>query len=166
MASHSHRSSQVSTKLFFFVGSNSFIYHFYTPNLKLPIPRKHSKKISKRKSKCTAKGSTLRYRIGREAIKPPKSMYKNLKTNLILTLRCSMSMPPHDNDQDMAKSSSSSNLKRGQLTIQQSIQQKIMKSDLQFEHHKYANQNIWLGFQTMELLAIVMTHHHKTCTHP
>jgi SOS response regulatory protein OraA/RecX len=65
-----------------------------------------------------------------------------------------MSMPPQDNDQDMADFSSPTNLKRGQLTIQQSIQQKKTKSDIQSEHHKYANQDIWLGFQTMELLAI------------
>jgi hypothetical protein len=54
----------------------------------------------------------------------------------------------------MADSSSPTNLKSGQLTIQQSIQQKKTKSDLQSEHQSYANQDIWLGFQTMELLAI------------
>jgi hypothetical protein len=65
-----------------------------------------------------------------------------------------MSMSQQDNDQYMADSSSPINHKRGQLTIQQSIQQNRTKSDLQFEHHKYANQDLWLGFQTMELLAI------------
>jgi hypothetical protein len=54
----------------------------------------------------------------------------------------------------MADSSSPTNLKRGQLTIQQSIQQKKTKSDLRSEHQSYANQDIWLGFQAMELLAI------------
>jgi hypothetical protein len=54
----------------------------------------------------------------------------------------------------MADSSSPTNLKRGQLTIQQSIQQKKTRSDLQSEHQSYANQDIWLGFQAMELLAI------------
>jgi cellulose biosynthesis protein BcsQ len=94
MASNNQRTPQVSTKLPLFVDSNSFICHLCTPNLKLPIPRRHSKKKSKRKSKCAAKGSILRYRIGREAIKPPRSTHKTLQMNLILTLRCGISMPP------------------------------------------------------------------------
>jgi hypothetical protein len=65
-----------------------------------------------------------------------------------------MQLLPQDNDQNMADSSSPTNLKRGQLTIQQSIQQKKTKSDLRSEHQSYANQDIWLGFQAMELLAI------------
>jgi ABC-type Zn2+ transport system substrate-binding protein/surface adhesin len=63
-------------------------------------------------------------------------------------------MPPQDNDQDMVDSSSPTNHKKGQLTIQQSIQQKKMKNDLQSKHHKYTNQHLWLSFQAMELLAI------------
>jgi hypothetical protein len=65
-----------------------------------------------------------------------------------------LSMPPQDNDQDMVDSSSPTNHKKGQLTIQQSIQQKKMKNDLQSKHHKYTNQHLWLSFQAMELLAI------------
>jgi hypothetical protein len=53
----------------------------------------------------------------------------------------------------MADSSSPTNLKRGQLTIQQSTQPKKTRNDLQSEHQNYANQELWLGFQTMELLA-------------
>jgi hypothetical protein len=65
-----------------------------------------------------------------------------------------MQLLPQNNDQDMADSNSPMNLKRGQLTIQQSLQQKKTRSDLQSEHQSYANQDMWLGFQAMELLAI------------
>ena len=54
----------------------------------------------------------------------------------------------------MANSSSSTNNKRSQLPIQLSNQQKKTRSDLQSEHARYASQDIWLGFQTMELIAI------------
>jgi hypothetical protein len=54
----------------------------------------------------------------------------------------------------MADSSSPTNNKWGQLNIQLSNQQKKTKSDLQSEHASYANQDIWLGFQAMELIAI------------
>jgi hypothetical protein len=79
-------------------------------------------------------------------------------TQLARTVSNNMASPSQrtsqDNDQDMADSSSPINHKRGQLTIQLPIQQKKTKSDLQSEHHKYANQDLWLGFQTMELLTI------------
>ena len=45
------------------------------------------------------------------------------------------------------------NNKQGQLINQQSNQKKKKKkSDLQSEHARYANQDIWFGFQAMELL--------------
>ena len=53
----------------------------------------------------------------------------------------------------MADSSSPQNNKRAQLQIQLPIQQKKTRSDLQSEQTRYANQDIWLGFQTMELIA-------------
>jgi hypothetical protein len=58
-----------------------------------------------------------------------------------------------DNDQDMADSNSPSNNKRGQLTIHQPTQQKKTRNDMQADHAKYASQDLWLGFQAMELTA-------------
>ena len=62
-------------------------------------------------------------------------------------------MTVQDLNLDMADSSSPPNHKRAQLTIPHSILQKKKRSELQSEHARYANQDIWLGFQTMELLA-------------
>ena len=54
----------------------------------------------------------------------------------------------------MANSSSPPNHKRSQLHIQLANHQKKRKNDLQSEHAKSASQDIWLGFQAMELIAI------------
>jgi hypothetical protein len=53
----------------------------------------------------------------------------------------------------MADSSSPSKNKRGQLTIHQPIQQKKTRNDTQVDHAKYASQDLWFGFQAMELIA-------------
>jgi hypothetical protein len=44
--------------------------------------------------------------------------------------------------------------KRGQLPNKLTNQQKKTRSDLQLEHARYTSQDIWLGFQAMELIAI------------
>jgi hypothetical protein len=53
----------------------------------------------------------------------------------------------------MANSSSPSSTKRSQLIIHPNNQPKKTRCDLHSDHAKYANQNLWLGFQAMELLA-------------
>jgi hypothetical protein len=53
----------------------------------------------------------------------------------------------------MADSSSPSKNKRGQLTIHQPIQQKKTRNDTQADHAKYTSQDLWFGFQAMELTA-------------
>ena len=58
-----------------------------------------------------------------------------------------------ENDQDMADSSSPPNHKRSQLVIHQSSQQKKTRNDTQTESNKHSNQDLWFGFQTMELIA-------------
>jgi hypothetical protein len=73
-------------------------------------------------------------------------MKQTSKTNLLLTLNYVAKLTVQDHDQDMADSSSPTNNKRGQLNIQLSNQQKKTKSDLQSEHARYTNQDIWLGF--------------------
>jgi hypothetical protein len=155
MASHSHKSPQVRSKPTPFIFLSICICNFLTC-LVFPLNPKHFTAYEniKQISFYTTMGSTLQYKIGREANWSPRCIQILSKTISTLTLQHDMQLPPHDNDQDMADSSSSTNLKRGQLTIQQSIQQKKTRSDLQSEHQSYANQDIWLGFQAMELLAI------------
>jgi hypothetical protein len=41
-----------------------------------------------------------------------------------------------------------------QLTQQKRTRKKRTRSELQAEQSKYANQSLWLGFQTMELIAV------------
>jgi hypothetical protein len=153
MASHSNKSPQVRFKPTPLI---SCIIHNLLACLDLPLKPDYSILYEniKQKSYYKTKGSTLRYKIEREANRPSKYKQGFLKVISILTLKHDMQLISQDNDQDMADSSSSTNLKRGQLTIQQSIQQKKMRSDLQSEHQSSANQDIWLGFQAMELLAI------------
>jgi hypothetical protein len=58
-----------------------------------------------------------------------------------------------DLDQDMADSSSPTNNKRGQLSLYQPSQQKKTRNAPQTEHDRYASQDLWLGFQALELIA-------------
>jgi hypothetical protein len=53
----------------------------------------------------------------------------------------------------MAESSAPSKNKRGQLTIHQPIHQKKTRNDTQTDHTKYSSQDLWFGFQAMELTA-------------
>ena len=99
-------------------------------------------------------GSTHRYRIGREAQWPPIRTNKNMYANLLLTW-CYIEISPAQNyDHDMADSSSPINNNCSNLQIQLYLQQKKKKSALQSDHTSYTSQDIWLGFQTMELTAI------------
>jgi hypothetical protein len=83
---------------------------------------------------------------------------KNVKTNQLLILHHNASPTLQDNDHDMTDSSSPTNNKRGQMVIQLTQQKRTRKkrtrSELQAEQSKYANQSLWLGFQTMELIAV------------
>ena len=99
------------------------------------------------------KGSTLWYKIGREAKQPPIQIKQKLQANSILTWNYFAKPLIQEYDLDMADSNSPPNLKRTQLQIQLSNQQKKTRSDFQSDHTRYANQDIWLGFQTMELIA-------------
>ena len=78
---------------------------------------------------------------------------KNAKTNQLLILHHNVLPTMHDNDHNMTDSSSPTNNKTGQLVIQL-IHQKRTRNDLQAEHSKYADQSLWLGFQTMEVIAM------------
>ena len=98
-------------------------------------------------------GPNLRYEIVRQARWPSEHMNNTPTTNLLLTLCYATNLIVQEFDQDMTDSSSPPSHKRIHLTNQQSNQYKKTKSDLQSEHARYVNQDIWLGFQTMELLA-------------
>jgi hypothetical protein len=153
MASQSHKTPQVRfkpTPLLYCITHN--LLACLDPSLKSDISTMYVN--NKQMFYYKKMDSTLRYRIGREVNRPSKNRQILSNAISILTLKYDMQLLPQDNDQDMADSSCPTNLKRGQLTIQQSIQQKKMRSNLQSEHQSYANQDTWLGFQTMELLAI------------
>jgi hypothetical protein len=53
----------------------------------------------------------------------------------------------------MTDSNSPNNNKRSQLVLHPHSQQKKTRSDLQSDHTKHTSQDIWLRFQTMELIA-------------
>ena len=76
-------------------------------------------------------------------------------SKMLFILRCIATSPVQEYDQDMADSGSSPNNKRSQLHIQLPNHRKKTRSDLQSEHARYASQDLWLGFHTMELIASV-----------
>jgi hypothetical protein len=86
-----------------------------------------------RKSKSTIQGSTQRYEIIREVIRPPWTTRKLAKLNMLSILYDNDSTTLQDNDHDMTDSSLPTNNKRGQLVIQLT-QQKRTRNDLQVEH--------------------------------
>ena len=98
-------------------------------------------------------GQNLRYEIGSKAIWPPTSPRQTSQINTLLTMKYDDIAIAQECDFVMADSSSLPSHKRSQLPIQLSIQQKKTKSDLQSEYARYTNQDIWLGFQAMELIA-------------
>jgi hypothetical protein len=153
MASHSHKTPQVCFKLYPFFSVITYNLLAYLDPAINPVLFTSHIKTNQVHSHSTM-GSTLQYNIGREASQPPKNTQILPKSISMLTLQYVMHLPSQDDDQDMADSSSPTNLKRGQLTIQQSTQPKKTRNDLQSEHQNYANQELSLGFQTMELLAI------------
>jgi hypothetical protein len=137
MASRSHKTPQVRFKLYpFFSVITCNLLAYLDPAIN-PVQFTRHIKTNQTHSHSTM-GSTLRYNIRREASQPPK----HPKSISKLTLQYVMHLPSQDDDQDMADSSSPTNLKRGQLTIQQSTQPKKTRNDLQIEHQNYANQEL------------------------
>jgi hypothetical protein len=146
MASPSYRNSQVRTKLLSFAKFFLLVCYAPTSNIRPNVSSKH-------KQKCVFKGATQRSKIVREANWPPGNTQKKPNTNQKLAMCYTTSVNSQDNDQDMADSSSPSNNKRGQFTIHQPTQQKKTRNDMQADHVKYASQDLWFGFQAMELTA-------------
>ena len=95
----------------------------------------------------------LRYEIGRQAKWQSTRIKQNSKTKLLITLICVATSLVQEYDHDIADSSLPPNHKISQLPIQLSSQQKKTRSELQSKHARYSNQDIWLGFHTMELIA-------------
>jgi hypothetical protein len=98
-------------------------------------------------------GKTQRYEIVRYALTPQIEPHTKTKDNPMLTLKCNIPLNLQDQDHDMADSSSPTSNKRSQLIIHQHSQQKKTRCNLQADHDKYASQTLWLGFQTLGLLA-------------
>jgi hypothetical protein len=99
--------------------------------------------------KSNIKGAIQRYEIVQNAIRPPIKP----KANPILTMRHIILIQTQDLDQDMTDSSSPANNKRGQLSLYLPSQQKKTRNATQTEHDRYANQDLWLGFPLLELIA-------------
>jgi hypothetical protein len=57
-----------------------------------------------------------------------------------------------DPDQDMEDSNSPCSNKRGQIALYQHSQPKKTRNTFQYVHDQYAHQELWLGYQTMELI--------------
>jgi hypothetical protein len=169
MASH-NKTPQVSSKPPSYITILTFSYDDSTTNLiSCKINQKEcfatlisshtvisknqlSSKINQSETNTTAMGTTLRYEIVSEILKPqPNSNVQ--KTQSTLIPGSNTFLQSQDQDHDMADSSSPSRTKRSQVIIHPNNQQKKTRCDLHSDHAKYANQNLWLGFQTMELLA-------------
>jgi hypothetical protein len=147
MASHSNMSPQVSLQTFPFFTCD--IFSSYTVNLKNSLKCK----MYQNKHRHKKMGKTQRYEIVRHALKTQTKPHTKTKDITMLTLKCYIPPCLQDQDHDMADSSSPNNNKRSQLIIHQHSQPKKTRCDLQADHDKYASQTLWLGFQTLELLA-------------
>ena len=157
MTSSSHKATQVSYKpnpcnfhLFLVCSCNNNLisYQFWMTKVEIKIPHNTSKY-----PKYANTGHNLRYEIGRETKQPPANKKQKLQVMLTLIVHYVATSLVQEYDHDMTDSSSLPNHKRTQLHIQLSNLQKKTRSDLQPERAQYTNQDIWLGFHTMELLA-------------
>lgn len=142
----------------FSIACYRFSHHSYSDVLNVPQLQPRTTKINlyhklQKTHENSASGSNMRYEIVRKVNWPSTCMRNKSTANILLIQTCVAKMSEQDYDLDMADSSSLPSHKRAQLTLQQSNHQKKTKNDLQSEHAHYANHDIWLGFQTMELLA-------------
>ena len=147
MTSHSNKTLQVSFQPFSLL--TCFLIFSYNVN----FTNSMKCNVYQNKHKHTKIGKTQQYEIIRFALTPQIKPHIKTKDNPMLTLKCNILLHLQDQDHDMADSSSSTSNKRSQLTIHQHSQQKKTRCDLQANHDKYANQTLWLGFQTLECLA-------------
>ena len=132
MALHSNQVIQVRLYPIYSIpypclGCHSYLCEFNTYQAQLyPIRTSIHHKLYK-KYENSAIGPNLQSEIARKAKWPSACMKKNSTINLLLTWNYIVKLIIQDHDQDMADSSSPTNNKRGQLTNQQSNQQKKNK---------------------------------------
>lgn len=158
MASYSNLALQVSPlpKL-----KLSFQFYCYSCSYDLPVLQSRylninisrHQELNRKKHKNLVLGSNLQYEIARKTRWSPGCTNKTPTTNLSFKLYYATHVFSQEYDQDMTESSSPPSHKRFPLPSNNPSNTKKTKSDLQSEHARYANQDIWLGSQTMELLA-------------
>lgn len=170
MASHSNKTPQVSFEPHSYITVLTFSYDVFITNLILCktnqkkcldvlitthiaiFKNQLSSKINHSIINITNKGTTLRYEIGSKTLKTqPHSTTQKMQPTL--TPGSNTILQSQEQDHDMAESNLPLGTKRSQLIIHPNNQPKKTRCDLHSDHTKYANQNLWLGFQAMELLA-------------